>query len=283
MVDDDFDTFTAMLDSVSGLISRGRYTPNAEGAAIFFNALRAYDLATVSAAFSAHVKDPARGKFAPTPADIIAQIDAHSSDGRPGVEEAWAMIPVDEAATIVWTAEMAEAYGACAPLLARGDGVAARMAFKEVYERSVALARHSGRGVEWSASLGHDLEQRKRALQAAVQAGRISERIAHEAMPALPAPREEVAKLPTPNSSAKAKAQQKLKELAARFRGETTENKDWAQELRQKEKSGERLTEAQRLAWREALDKGEPNQTVGAFTPIPEHCLPPGMRKGAKA
>jgi hypothetical protein len=279
---EDFSAFAEMLDAVCSLLSRDSYAPSTQNTALFFRALSKYSLEDVRFALDAHVSDPVRGKFAPTPADLIAQIDAHTSDGRPGVEEAWALIPMGEDATIVWTAEMAEAYGTCSPLLLRGDTVAARMTFKEVYERSVALARHSGRAVEWSVSLGRDLEQRKRALQSAVQAGRISEQIAHEAMPSLPAPSQELARLPPPNASAKARAQAALKELATKFQGDESSNKGWAEELRRKEKAGERLTESQRLAWREALDRGSPNQPMGAFTPIPEHCLPPGMRKGSK-
>lgn len=38
---------------------------------------------------------------------VISRID----DGRPGPEEAWAMIPKSEFSSVVWTAEMAEAFG----------------------------------------------------------------------------------------------------------------------------------------------------------------------------
>ena len=40
-----------------------------------------------------------------TIADVIQRLD----DGRPGAEEAWAMIPKSEGSTVVWTAEMAHA------------------------------------------------------------------------------------------------------------------------------------------------------------------------------
>ena len=48
---------------------------------IWFNAMAAYPLDEVSAAFSRHVVDPDRGQFAPKPADIIRAIDG-GSDGR---------------------------------------------------------------------------------------------------------------------------------------------------------------------------------------------------------
>lgn len=282
MVESDFETFQRMLDSACGLISRGRYTPNAEAAAIFFEAMRPYTLRQFSEALTRHMKDPERGKFAPVPADLIAKIDL-AGDGRPGPEEAWAMIPDDESATVVWTDEMADAYGLCAPLLARRDRVGARMAFKERYERSVALARHSGLGVRWSVSLGHDLEQRKRALMAAVEAGRITAAIAHEAMPALPAPAEAVSALPPPNEKAKAGARAELRMLAGSMRTDPADPLAWAKDLRTKEQGGIRLTDAQRKAWRDALDRTTPQQPGGSFNPIPDHLLPPGMRKGRVA
>ena len=58
--------------------------------------------------------------------DVVSRID----DGRPGVEEAWAMLPLDEAQSVVWSAEMAEAFGVARGLIDDGDRVAARMAFK---------------------------------------------------------------------------------------------------------------------------------------------------------
>src|SRR5580698_7199183 len=55
------------------------------------------------------------------------------NDGRPGVEEAWAMCPKTEDVSAVWTAEIADAFGACRLVLADGDAIAARMIFKERY------------------------------------------------------------------------------------------------------------------------------------------------------
>src|SRR5688572_10882814 len=83
--------FTELLDATCSLRSRGTYKPNAQQAELFFRALSQYDMATVRAAFDAHVKDPVRGRFVPLPADIIAQIIGQTdADGRPGAEEAWA-------------------------------------------------------------------------------------------------------------------------------------------------------------------------------------------------
>lgn len=282
MRDDDFDSFSAMLDSVSGLISRGKYTPNAEAAALFFNAVRGYDLAIISAAFTAHVRDPVRGKFAPTPADLIAQIDAGIPDGRPGPDEAWAMMPTGEEQTVVWTSEMAEAYGICSPLVKAGDKVGARFAFREAYERIVALAKREGKQPKWEVSLGSDLQLRKQALTKAVEQGRLTAEAAYDACPALPMPQSKRLSLPAPN----AKRREAYREMAAEVvRRISTDSEEvdrlaWARELRDQEKAGKPLTQGQKDAWRNALDTPAAHQGLaGSFTPIPDHLLPPGMRK----
>lgn len=111
-----------------------------------------------------------------TIADVITRLD----DGRPGVEEAWAMIPRDEAATVVWTDEMAKAWGVARPLLEMGEDVAARMAFKEHYGAAVQRARDERKPVCWMASLGHDAHGRASALLAAVQEGKLlAEQVTH--------------------------------------------------------------------------------------------------------
>lgn len=192
MEDKDFKAFASMLDAASELLSGGSYKPNGTSAAIFFNSLKAHPIEVVRAAFMAHCQDPQRGRFAPKPADIIHQIEgAAENDGRPGPEEAWAACQpaADQARTVVWTAEMAEAWGIAWPLLHNhGDEVGARMAFKEAYTRLLADARKQRRPVEWSATLGHDEAMRADALREAVSAGRLP-------LTALPAPSGHVAGL----------------------------------------------------------------------------------------
>ena len=176
MRDQDFDAFAALLDDVRSLLPSGQPALSATAKAMFFRALSAYGLSDVRAALDAHVRDPQRGRFAPTPADVIAQLQgAAEDDGRTGAEEAWAtaLQGCDEAASIVWTAETAEAWGIARHVLAIGDEVGARMAFRETYERLVGEARAARRSVEWAVSLGFDPQRREQAIDAAVAAGRL--------------------------------------------------------------------------------------------------------------
>lgn len=176
MRESDFDPFGELLDAVCSLLSRGNYVPNAANTALWFRALAAHELAVVRSAFDAHVKDPQRGRFVPTPADLIAQIEGlASNDGRPGPEEAWAtaLRARDEADTVVWTAEMAEAWAIARGVFEIGDEVGARMAFREAYNRITDDARRSHIPAAWSASLGFDPQRRERAISAAVMAGRL--------------------------------------------------------------------------------------------------------------
>lgn len=103
-------------------------------------------------------------------ADIISRID----DGRPGPEEAWAMIAPalnDERVTIVVTEEMMHAFCLAASL--HDDHISARMAFKEAYAKNISTARDQCLPVKWRAILGHDPLGREAPLLAAVEQGRL--------------------------------------------------------------------------------------------------------------
>jgi hypothetical protein len=118
-----------------------------------------------------------RGRL--TIADVLARLE----DGRPGPEEAWSMIPRDEAASVFWTEEMRQAYAVAAPLLAAGDAVPARMAFLERYRALVLEAREAGRPVEWTFSPGTDKSARELVLLDAVEKGRLSADLARDLLP----------------------------------------------------------------------------------------------------
>jgi hypothetical protein len=183
----DFKEFAAMLDAVCGLLSRGTYKPDAQNTALFFRALSSFTLAEVRAGLDAHVSDPQRGRFVPVPADVIAQIVGRAEqDGRPGADEAWAlaMSSRDESRTVVWTAEVSEAWGIARHVLTAGDEVGARVAFRDAYNRLVEAARSKRKAPEWQVSFGFDAQQREAALIEAHKAGLLPA----PQMVALPAP-----------------------------------------------------------------------------------------------
>lgn len=169
----DFEKFASMLDDIWSL--KGQ-TLTAGGRMAFFRALEDLPLNEVQAGLHAHSRDPKRGQYLPMPADVIAQIGAIvAADGRPGAEEAWAVAfrGTDEAATVVWCDEMAEAFGMARPLLLAGDEVGARMSFKETYNRLLAAARAARTPAKWSVSLGYDVAARDAAIRPHVEAGRL--------------------------------------------------------------------------------------------------------------
>jgi hypothetical protein len=155
------------------------FTPAA--AAVFVDDLATYPEVQVIGALR-RCRREVRGIL--TVQDVVSRLD----DGRPGAEEAWAMLPKDESGSVVWTHEMAEAAGVVWPMLSDGDQIAARMAFKEAYQRIVAKARDQGTPVQWMPSLGHDPNGRESALQEAVRHGRLTHEQAQAIVPRLEAP-----------------------------------------------------------------------------------------------
>lgn len=149
----------------------GRPHPTEGAVKLQYALLKGYPIDVIKGAIRAHLTDPERGNYPPTPADIIRQIQARIAevDGRPGREEAWCEVLrlADESQSGLMTEEMAEAAGACAALLKARDRVAGRLAFVEVYDRHVSQARQRGAPVRWSLSLGDDPAGRSAALSRA--------------------------------------------------------------------------------------------------------------------
>lgn len=156
-----------------------------------------------------------------TLAAVLERINA--IDGRPTANEAWAVAlrGFDEAQTIVTNEEINEAMQAARPILDAGDEVGARMAFRDAYERIVAINRTNGVLPKWYPSLGSDKRLREMVVADAASKGLIDG--AHY-LPMLP-PRTtgdgngvvallENKALPTDLSP---KARQKLSEIKAMF------------------------------------------------------------------
>lgn len=135
-------------------------------ALLILNELSDYKREEISMALSRCRKE--LNRF-PTVVDIIERID----DGRPGVEQAWAMIPKSEDDAVCWTSEMADAY--CeVRVLHQIDQVAARQAFKEIYPKLVREARDKRQPVKWVVSQGLDKSHTNSVLQIAYDSGKIS-------------------------------------------------------------------------------------------------------------
>jgi len=182
-----YDEFSALLDAAYDLIGVGQNKTISSGAkAMFFKAMASYSIEQFRMALNGHCMDKQRGRFTPKPADIIEQIEGMTGgDGRPSDDEAWAiaLTSQDEADTVVWTTEAAEAFGICQPVMATGDKVGARMAFKDAYNRLVTAARQSGHKAHWVASLGWDMDRRSKVIEKAVTAGLLPEPMATALLP----------------------------------------------------------------------------------------------------
>jgi len=146
-------------------------------------AMRQYEVDEVRAALDAHMRDQDTGRFMPLPAHLIGHLQA--KDGRPTADEAWAMCPRSEYESVVWTEEMAQAFGVASALLEHGDQVAARKAFIDRYEGLVASARAAGLPVKVTPSFGFDVAGRESAVRRAVERGLLP---ADKAQVYLPAP-----------------------------------------------------------------------------------------------
>lgn len=202
MTQDDFPQFSAMVTDLAGCYPK-QVTLTAGMLAMMFRALVPYPLDAVRSAMDAHLRHPADCKFFPMPGQLIGHITAAANDdGRLGPEEAWALALTsrDEADTVVWTDEIAQAWRTASVVYGQGDEVGARMAFKEAYARLVAEARAARRPLRWIVAEGFDQARRITAVQLAAERGRhlvLSDEQA--AALRLPAPTGAVAFLPAPD------------------------------------------------------------------------------------
>jgi hypothetical protein len=104
---------------------------------------------------------------------VIERIDA--GDGRPTGNEAWsiALMGFDESRTVVTNQEINEAMGFARPIMKTGDSTAARMAFRDAYERIVAANREKNITPGWFPSLGTDTGLRDEVIKDAISSGRL--------------------------------------------------------------------------------------------------------------
>lgn len=157
--------------------------PLPEGAFLkaWWDVLEPFPMEVVRASMLAYRDE--NGEFAPVPAGIAKRCKV--MDGRPSADEAWAisLTSRDEADTVVWTAEMAEAFGLCRSILDMGDEVGARRAFIDAYNRLVTVARQDGVPAKWSVSQGWDMRKREAAITRAQTAGLLPAPVVREMIP----------------------------------------------------------------------------------------------------
>lgn len=168
----ELDAFFECLDQACECLGKPLRSESAKE--MYLAVLSNYTFNNLKGALMAHMRDPERGRFVPTPADLVFQINqALAKDGRPDADEAWAIAAraMDEAQTVVTNDEIAQAASIAAELWP--DKTASRMAFRTAYERIVAAARTTRAPVRWFASIGQDPMQREAPLLQAVQLGRI--------------------------------------------------------------------------------------------------------------
>lgn len=175
MLDHDKREFSNIIDAVLPIY---RMEASKNTKRLWWEVLKRHSMADVSAAFGEHV---ARNGKTITPADINNLIAAANPDGRPGADEAWAMMPYqDEASSVVMTEEMAEAFGIAREV---DDKNGARMAFRDAYNRIVERNKRAGIPPKWFPSLGDDKQGREIVLTEAVRLGRITQAQAAKMLP----------------------------------------------------------------------------------------------------
>lgn len=188
MKPDDAKAFFQLLDTTYDLIGVGPakiISPAAK--AMFFTDLQRYPLDLIEAALAAHRLDPERGRFTPKPADIAAQIERRRPLQWLGADEAWSTVPKIEGEPGILNDVTAQALAVAAPLLAEGDDVAARMAFKACYNRLVERAKLDRRNPEYFLSPGGTHEEQQAVIAEGVRQGLLSHHAATK-VPVLAAP-----------------------------------------------------------------------------------------------
>jgi len=116
--------------------------------------------------------------------DKMADLLQGGPGGHPGPEEAWSQVSramQHEAYSVVWTEQMREAFGLA--ILQADDLVAARMAFKETYQKAVSEARAKHLAPSWSVSKGTDRADQERAILEGLQQGKLTPEYAQHQLP----------------------------------------------------------------------------------------------------
>ena len=179
--DQDKKAFAEILEPVFSTYNK---TTDAQTLKLWFALMQKYDIQTFKKAIYSHLTDSESGRFMPTPAHIIAQIEKTSNKNKQlSSDEAWAIAlqALDERNTVVWNDAISEAFAIAKDVLP--DRVGARMAFKNAYERILnSLESHDK--LKWYPSIGTCKETRQEALNRAVEVGRLKSEYVAGLLPA---------------------------------------------------------------------------------------------------
>ena len=170
MLDTDKKEFSEV---VRATLSVYRVEASADVLRVWWGVLQSYTIEQVRNGFSRFVSSK-ESKYPPVPAHIVEAIELNEPDGRLGADEAWATYPRDEISSAVINNEIAEAMQSAQPLIKDGDMIAARMAFKDAYNRIVARNKNAGIKPKWFPSLGSNPQGHEDALKAAAEKGLLS-------------------------------------------------------------------------------------------------------------
>lgn len=233
-------------------IAANKSVPSERAVSFVFELLIDYPLEFIIAAIKQHCKT---NRFAPTPSDIVSLLETKNK--RPSADEAWAIIPKDDAygyeKTVVWTQEIAQGWAkVCQDY--QTDRVGARMAFKAIYERLCNEAVLMGKPVEWILAIGTDKAQQKAIIERGIAEGKlIATPTLKEKLLALEPPKQTVAGLIKKSAGNVINAQ---KWKMARDLLEQAENDERAQKQHEREQA-QAQDQARR---RKAIERAETAQ-----------------------
>lgn len=170
----DLEPFAIMLRRTFLACSAGSKEPDVDTVNLYFDLFAGTGLETMAKALAFHTRHPERGRFPPRPADLTYALQQF--DGHPSPDEAWAIAvkAADESTTVVWTEQIAQAWGTASILFERTPGQAAS-AFKERYAGLLDAERAAGRPAQWLTSLGDNKGQAQAALQVAHSEGKLKQ------------------------------------------------------------------------------------------------------------
>ncbi len=167
MKQEDCSDFAMALSAIAEVHNR-TLTENA--ISIYFKLLEEFSLDEVNKAMIAHERDPENGRFFPLPAHLISHLIQKID--RPSADEMWAVIPMTEEMSVVWTREAQDAFfNAALPLIESEDKIAARMAFRASYDR--LCKQNEKEKPEWIYSAGWNKDGREKVLIDAVRQKRL--------------------------------------------------------------------------------------------------------------